>query len=92
LAAALERLLEQLPYEALRPWAGLIAQSSHSGGNIAAQLRLQAQQRQEERFARAEKLAMQAPVKMLGPLLLCIFPCSFIVLATPILVRLLTTN
>ena len=32
--------------------------------------------------------AMQAPVKMLAPLILCIFPCTFIVIAVPIAVRL----
>jgi tight adherence protein C len=31
---------------------------------------------------------MEAPVKLLGPLILCIFPCTFIVLAVPIVVRL----
>ncbi len=42
-----------------------------------------------ERFARAEKLAMEAPVKLLGPLILCIFPCTFIVLGYPIVLRLM---
>jgi tight adherence protein C len=32
---------------------------------------------------------MQAPVKMLLPLIGCIFPCTFIVLAFPIAVQLL---
>lgn len=35
-----------------------------------------------------ERRAMQAPVKMLGPLLVCIFPCTFIVLLAPLLLRL----
>ncbi len=46
-------------------------------------------QRTEERFARAERLAMESPVKMLGPLILCIFPCAFLVIAFPIAHRLL---
>lgn len=37
---------------------------------------------------RAERLAMQAPVKMLLPLIGCIFPCTFLVLAFPIAVQL----
>ena len=40
-----------------------------------------------ERFTRAEKLALEAPVKMLGPLVLCIFPCTFLVLGFPVVVR-----
>ena len=34
---------------------------------------------------RAEKLAAQAPTKMLGPLMLCIFPAVFIILLGPVL-------
>ena len=52
-------------------------------------LRHQSNQRSQERFARAEKAAMQAPVRMLGPLVLCIFPCTFIVLGFPIVVKLM---
>jgi tight adherence protein C len=32
---------------------------------------------------------MEAPVKMLGPLVLCIFPCTFIVLGFPIVMKFL---
>jgi tight adherence protein C len=50
-------------------------------------LRTQADQRRVERFLRAEKLAMQAPVKMLFPLLAFIFPCTFIVLLFPLAMK-----
>ncbi len=50
-------------------------------------LRAQAERRRAERFNHAEKLAMQAPVKMLFPLICCIFPCTFAVLAFPIAVQ-----
>ena len=43
-------------------------------------LRAQAEQRRNERFLRAERLAMEAPVKMLFPLVLCIFPGTFAIL------------
>jgi tight adherence protein C len=36
-----------------------------------------------------EKLAMQAPVKMLFPMALCIFPCTFLVLGMPVAAQLL---
>jgi tight adherence protein C len=48
-----------------------------------------ADQRRTERFLRAEKLAMQAPVKMLFPLIAFIFPCTFIVLFFPIVMKFL---
>jgi tight adherence protein C len=67
--------------------ASLIA-TERQGGAIGTLLRGQAHQRRTERFLRAEKLAMQAPVKMLLPLITCIFPCTFIILFFPVLHKL----
>lgn len=74
--------------ESLGALASALAHAEASGMSLGEVLRAQAAQRTAERFARAEKLAMQAPVKMLGPLILCIFPCTFIVIGVPIAVRL----
>jgi tight adherence protein C len=74
--------------ESLGTLATALAHAESSGMSLGDVLRAQAAQRTAERFARAEKLAMQAPVKMLGPLILCIFPCTFIVIGVPIAVRL----
>jgi tight adherence protein C len=41
------------------------------------------------RLFKAEKIALQAPVKMLFPLALCIFPCTFLVLGFPVVAQLL---
>jgi tight adherence protein C len=74
--------------ESLTTLANALAHAEGAGMSLGQILRTQAEQRTAERFARAERLAMQAPVKMLGPLIFCIFPCTFIVLAVPIVVRL----
>lgn len=79
---------ETYDVESLTTLAGALAHAEGSGMSLGQVLRTQAGQRTAERFARAERLAMQAPVKMLGPLILCIFPCTFIVIAVPIAVRL----
>ena len=65
-----------------------LVSAEQTGASVGQVLRAQAEQRGAERFARAEKLAMEAPVKMLGPLVLCIFPCTFIVLGFPIATQL----
>jgi tight adherence protein C len=75
--------------ESLTTLANALAHAEGAGMSLGQILRTQSGQRTAERFARAEKLAMQAPVKMLGPLIFCIFPCTFIVLAVPIVVRML---
>ena len=78
---ALECLRRRVDFESTAPLIAALVQAERAGGSLAAIMRIQAEQRAHERFHRAEKLAMQAPVKMLGPLILCIFPCTFIVLA-----------
>jgi tight adherence protein C len=62
------------------------------GSSIGPILRAQSEQRRTERFQRAEKLALEAPVKMLGPLIICIFPCTFIVIGFPIAMQLLKSG
>jgi tight adherence protein C len=75
--------------ECLSTLASALSHAEAAGMSVGQVLRTQAEQRSTERFVRAERLAMQAPVKMLGPLILCIFPCTFIVLAIPIAHRLM---
>ena len=54
------------------------------GTSLGKVLRIQSTQLRLERSQRAEKLANQAPVKMLLPLIGCIFPTVFLVLFGPI--------
>lgn len=91
-AEALRALSLRLDSPAITALVAALIQADSSGGSLASVLRNQSTQRLDERFARAEKAAMEAPVKMLGPLVLCIFPCTFIVLAFPILIRFLGSS
>ncbi len=59
--------------------SGLI-QAERTGSSLGPLLRAQADQLRSERFQRAEKQAMEAPVKLLGPLMMFIFPTTFLVL------------
>ncbi|MEN9705557.1 MAG: hypothetical protein RLZZ393_1436 [Pseudomonadota bacterium] len=73
--------------DALGALVAALVQSEGHGMSLGAVLRAQSHQRATERQLRAEKAALKAPVKMLGPLVLCIFPCTFIVIAVPVVVR-----
>lgn len=84
---ALRALGDRLDMPAVTPLIAALIQADSSGGSLAAVLRAQSEQRLNERFSRAEKRAMEAPVRMLGPLVLCIFPCTFLILAFPIVIR-----
>ncbi|HVO09085.1 MAG TPA: type II secretion system F family protein [Burkholderiaceae bacterium] len=85
---ALQRLGERMRVPALTACIAAIVQAEATGVSLAPVMRAQALRGTQERFALAEKRAMEAPVKMLAPLVLCIFPCTFIVIGFPIAVRL----
>lgn len=57
-----------------------LIQAERTGSSLGPLLRAQAEQLRSERFQRAEKQAMEAPVKLLGPLVMFIFPTTFMVL------------
>lgn len=73
----------------LRSVVNALVQADELGVSIGAILRIQSDQIRLRRFERAEKLANEAPVKMLGPLLLFIFPSVFLVLLGPVINRLI---
>jgi len=87
--AAIKALAERSNSPLARTWAAALAQAEALGISLGPVLRAQAAQCRSDRHLRAEQLAMQAPVKMLLPLIGCIFPCTFIVLAFPIAIQLL---
>jgi tight adherence protein C len=84
---ALRRMENRLNMKAITSFVGTVIQAEKMGASVGAALRVQSQQRRIERFQRAEKLAMEAPVKLILPLIAFIFPVTFIVLAYPIIVK-----
>lgn len=82
---ALRRMSERVGEPNLRQLAFALIQADELGVSIGTMLRIESDQLREKRFDRAERLAAQAPVKMLGPLMLCIFPAVFIILLGPVL-------
>nr|MBF0683004.1 type II secretion system F family protein [Pseudomonas sp.] len=88
-ADALRQFAQRLDEPAVKTWVSALIQAESLGMNLAPILRAQADQRRAERFLLAEKLALQAPVKMLFPLIAFIFPCTFMVLAFPIAMKLM---
>jgi tight adherence protein C len=84
---ALLALQRRVDFDSIAALTTAVREADRSGAGLARVLRIQADQRRHERFYRAERLAMQAPVRMLGPLVLCIFPCTFIVIGFVLFVR-----
>ncbi|MFC3338897.1 type II secretion system F family protein [Paracandidimonas soli] len=86
---ALDDMASRTGLPAVKHWVIAVRQAEQMGMSLAPLLRAQAARQRSERFLRAETKAMQAPVKMLFPLVSCIFPCTFLVIAFPVAVQLL---
>jgi tight adherence protein C len=85
---ALERFASRVAIAAATNFAASVMQAEETGGSLGDVLADQARQRRQERFLRAEKLANQAPVKMLFPLIALLFPVTFIIIGFPIVIQL----
>ncbi|MDD2421849.1 MAG: type II secretion system F family protein [Heliobacteriaceae bacterium] len=73
----------------LTAFVGAIVQADTLGVSIGNVLRIQAQQMRQARRQRAEERAMKAPIKMLLPMIIFIFPAIFVVLLGPAILKLM---
>jgi len=83
---ALKELVARTNVPALTNFIGAIIQAEQLGVAIANVLEIQSEQLRIERRQRAEEMAAKAPIKMLFPLVGCIFPSMFIVILGPALI------
>ena len=81
--AALRNLADRLDVTELSSFAAVIIQSDQLGMSIVQTLRSQAEQMRVERRHRAQEEARKAPLKMLFPMLLFIFPAMLAVIVGP---------
>jgi tight adherence protein C len=81
---SLKALIQRVDLAALTTFVTALILADRMGTSLGKVLRIQSAQLRLERSQRAEKLANQAPVKMLLPLIGCIFPTVFLVLFGPI--------
>lgn len=82
--AALKAMAARCGQPDLRSVANALVQADELGVPVGPMLRIQSRQMRDRRFDRATRLANEAPTKMLGPLMLCIFPAVFIMLLGPV--------
>lgn len=89
---ALHDLAARTGLSAVASLVTALMQADQLGMSLGPLLRSQSEQRRVERFLRAEKLALEAPVKMLFPMVFCIFPCTFLIIGFPIAIKLMGTE
>jgi tight adherence protein C len=82
---SLKMMVDRVNLVALSTFVSALVQADKMGTPLGKVLRIQSAQLRVERSQRAEKLAGEAPVKMLGPLILCIMPTVFFILFGPVI-------
>jgi len=92
LTEALDHLADRLGLEEARSFANLIQQSDELGSSISSALRVYSDDMRHKRMSRAEEKAYALPAKLTVPMMLCIFPTIFIVILTPVIVRIATSH
>jgi tight adherence protein C len=83
---ALRDIVPRTEVPALSNFIGAIIQAEQLGVSISKVLQVQSEQLRIERRQRAEEMAAKAPIKMLFPLVGCIFPSLFIVILGPAII------
>ncbi len=83
---ALRDIVPRTEVTALTNFIGAIIQAEQLGVSISKVLQVQSEQLRIERRQRAEEQAAKAPIKMLFPLVGCIFPSLFIVILGPAII------
>jgi len=86
-SAALERMLERTDVSDLRSFVHAFNQAEKYGIPIAQILRVQSTEMRTKRRQRAEERALKLPVKLVFPVVLCILPALFVVVAGPAAIR-----
>ena len=83
---ALRDIVARTEVAPLTNFIGAIIQAEQLGVSISKVLQVQSEQLRIERRQRAEEMAAKAPIKMLFPLVGCIFPSLFIVILGPAII------
>jgi tight adherence protein C len=86
---ALKQLAARSDVDELRGFILSLVQADSFGVSVARVLRSQAGELREKRKANAERKAMQTPVKILFPLILCILPALLVVVIGPGILRII---
>ena len=86
---ALKELGERTGVPDLVTFVNAVIQAELMGSSVGTVLRVQSDQLRVRRRQRAEEQAYKAPVKMIFPLILCIFPTLFIVILGPAVITIM---
>lgn len=84
---ALNYIKNRLQLPEFSRFVASVAQSLDSGSSVLDIMRIQSDEIRSERFVRAEREVAKAPVKMIIPMAIFIFPAMFVIIITPIFLK-----
>lgn len=87
---ALKDLAKRLDMKEITSFVVAVVQAEQIGGNLSQTLRVQSEIARDARWQKAQELAQKAPIKLLFPMLLLIFPNIFLIIFGPILLGYIT--
>ena len=88
---ALTEMADRIGVDELTSFVNAVIQAEQLGVGIAQVLRVQSDQMRTRRRQRAEQTAHEAPIKMIFPLVLFIFPAFMLVILGPAVIRIATS-
>lgn len=84
---ALKNFADRVGLDDIHGFVALLAQSMRFGTSIADTLRIYADDFRDKRLQLAEEKAAKVGTKMIFPLVMCFFPCFFIIAVGPAIVK-----
>jgi tight adherence protein C len=85
--AALRNLADRTGVEDLSSLVAMLIQTDRFGTSVARSLRVHSDVLRQKRRQRAEEAAAKTAIKMIFPLVFCIFPAMFVVILGPAAIR-----
>ncbi|MFA4943438.1 MAG: type II secretion system F family protein [Lentisphaeria bacterium] len=89
---ALKAMAARIQLEEFRTLVTAVIQSSEMGASIVYTMKIQAEEIRRARYHRAERKAARAPSLMLIPMALFILPAVFIIIFTPVIIRVMDSG
>jgi tight adherence protein C len=91
-AEALKAMAKRINLPELSSFIRTLVQADRMGTPIEETLSIHAEDVRMQRFTRAERAALRAPIKILIPLIFCIMPCVALIVGGPVFIQFTKQN
>lgn len=89
-SAAFATIESRLNMQIVSTFISMVSFSEKSGSSLLRQLEQQSIKLRSDQYIHAEECAQRLPFKMMFPLAICFFPCTFLVISYPVIRQLMS--